>query len=246
VIREKLEPVALILEREVLVASGSMWGWGIFAGKLLIDGLLFHTFAMTDTPRFGAEVLADFFYILFGTTILLGVLLTMRLFPEERSQKSMALLMGAPIASWQIILGKYLSALTILATITAASVYLPLLVLLHGRISWSQVGVGYLGVTLVGMATCAIGTWMSSIARTQLQAALLTSGVMVALLLGWLISSLSAPPLDAFFAATSFYDAHFKGFIYGRIHTSAVAYYMGLTALPLWFASLQMQLERRA
>lgn len=245
-IREKLDPIALIIEREVLAISGSMWGWGLFASKLLIDGLLFHTFALTDTPRFGAEVLADFFYILFGTTMLLGVLLTMRLFPEERSQKSLALLMGAPIASWQIILGKYLSALAILGTITAASLYLPALVLLHGRISWAQVGAGYLGVALVGMATCAIGTLMSSLARTQLQAALLTSGAMVALLLGWLLSSLSAPPLDAFFAATSFYDAHFKGFMYGRVHTSALAYYLGLTALPLVFATLLMRLGRRA
>lgn len=244
--RDKLEVVALIARREVLAISHSLWGWGLFAGKLLIDGLLFHTFALTDTPRFGAEVLADFFYILFGTTILLSVLLTMRLFPEDRSKKSAKLLLGAPISSWQIIGGKYLSALVILGVMTAATIYLPALILVHGKLSLAQIGVGYFGVALVGMASCAIGTWMSSLARTQLQAALMTSGIMVTLLLGWLLSSFSAPPLDGFFASLSFFDAHFKGFMYGRVHTSAVAYYMGFTLLPLWFATLSMQLGRRA
>lgn len=240
------EPIARVAWREVSALLGSMWGWGLGAAILLLDGLLFQGFALSERARPSAEVLSDLFYILFGTTLLLSVLLTMRLFPEERSQRTLSLLMGAPLSSAQIVLGKFLGALLPLLAITAASAYLPAWVWVSGKIAPGHVGAGYLGVALVGAASCAVGTLVSAQVKTQLQAALLSSALLVASLLGWLLARVSAPPFDALFAGLSFYDANFKGFLFGQLHLSALFYYTGITALALWSATLLMKSRRGA
>ena len=64
---------------------------------LLIDGLLFYGFALTNGPRLSAEVLRDFFFYTSGTTAVAAVLLSMRLFAEERQTGTLVLLSTAPV-----------------------------------------------------------------------------------------------------------------------------------------------------
>ena len=74
-----MRPVILLARRELATFLNTWWGWAILAMVLLIDGLLFNAFAMGSAPRFSADVLEDFFYFSSGTTMVAGVLITMRL-----------------------------------------------------------------------------------------------------------------------------------------------------------------------
>ena len=50
---------------------------------LLIDGLLFNSFALGADKRLSADVIRDFFYFSSGTTMIGAILLSMKLFAEE-------------------------------------------------------------------------------------------------------------------------------------------------------------------
>ena len=72
----------LIAKRDLSTYFNSMWGYVVGAVVLLIDGLFFNAFALTSTPRLSFDVLRDFFYFSYGTTVIASILLTMRLIAE--------------------------------------------------------------------------------------------------------------------------------------------------------------------
>ena len=110
--------------------------------------------------------------ISFGTTAFASVFISMRLLAEERQTGTLVLLTSSPVHDWEIVLGKYLSALAFLAIVTIASVYIPALIMVNGKVSFGHLFAGYLGVLLVGSATLAIGVFGSALARNQILAAI--------------------------------------------------------------------------
>ena len=64
--------------------------------------------------------------------ITLSPVLTMRLFSGENTGRTMELLMTLPLRTWQVVLGKYLGAVSMLLMMTAASA-INLIPLLFGR-----------------------------------------------------------------------------------------------------------------
>ena len=90
------------------------------------------------------------------------MLLSFRLIAEERQNHSMVLLNTSPVRDTEIVLGKFLAALTFLAILLVLSLYMPLLIKVNGKISGAQIFVGYLGLFLLGAAGLAIGLFASA------------------------------------------------------------------------------------
>ena len=129
-----MNTIFLIAKKELSSFLNTSWGVSIFAIILLLDGLLFNAFAMGSAPRYSADVLEDFFYFSSGTTMIAGILLTMRLLAEERQQGTESLLLTAPIQESSIVIGKFLGALSFLILITLATLYMPLLIQVNGKV----------------------------------------------------------------------------------------------------------------
>ncbi len=221
--------VGLIARRELMSYLGSPTGTVIVAAVLLIDGLLFNGFALGGGRRLSAEVMSDFFYFSSGTTMIVGVLLAMRLISEERQNATLVLLRSSPITNWEIVLGKYLAALVFLVALTLATVYMPLLILVNGQVSFGHLAAGYLGLALLGSATLAIGLFASTLARSQLVAAILGAAMLVGLLVLWLVAGVTDPPLAESLRSLALYSQHFDPFGEGTIHTRDVVYYLTLS-----------------
>ena len=83
-----MSAVFLLVRRELGAYLTPPWGWIILAFVLLIDGLLFNVFALGGREKYSAQVLSEFFYFSSGTTMIAGILLTMRLLAEERQTGS--------------------------------------------------------------------------------------------------------------------------------------------------------------
>ena len=82
------------------------------------------------------------------------------------------------------------------AVTCCATLYMPLLVLVHGKVSFGHIAAGYLGLLLLGSASLAIGTFGSALARNQVLAAILSGCMLVALLiLCWLLARITEQPL---------------------------------------------------
>jgi len=239
-----MKTVALLVRRELGAYFNTSWGWVILAFVLLIDGLLFNGFALGGKERYSADVLQDFFYFSSGTTMIAGILLTMRLIAEERQTGTIILLETAPVREAEVVLGKFLGALAFLAIVTALTGYMPALIFVNGKVSIAQILTGYLGLFSLGAATVAIGTFGSSLARNQLLAAVLGAVMLVVMLLGWLIGQISEPPLSEIFSYSALFDRHFQPFMEGRINTEGLVFYASLCFAFLLLATRTLQLRR--
>jgi ABC-2 type transport system permease protein len=152
-------------------------------------------------------------------------LLTMRSLAEERQTGTDVLLHTAPVSEAQIVLGKYLAAMGMLAILTLLTVYLPGLIFVNGKVSPSHIAVGYLGLLSLGSATVSIGIFGSSLFRSQLAAAMLSGVMVVSMLLFWMLSELTDPPFAEVLAYGALFDKHFIPFEKGRLVTSGLVYY---------------------
>jgi ABC-2 type transport system permease protein len=223
-----MKEILLIARRDFQAYFNTAWGYVILAVVLLINGLLFNAFAMKATARYSTEVLEDFFYFASGTTMIAAIILTMRLFAEERSSGTIVLLDTAPVRDVQVVFGKFLAGLGMLATLLALTVYMPAFIFVNGKVSWAHIGAGYLGLLLLGAAVTAIGTWGSSVSRQQFVAAAVGGVMTVLMLLMWMLGRVSDPPLDGIVSYMSLFDKHFQPFMEGKINTESVDFYLSL------------------
>jgi ABC-2 type transport system permease protein len=224
-----LSNALLIMRRELAAYLRSPMGYVIAAAVLCIDGLMFQAFALTGKPRLSADVIRDFFYFSSGTTMIAAVLLSMRLLAEERQVGTIVLLNTAPIRHSEVVAGKFLSAFVFLAALTLATLYQPLLVMVNGKISGGHIAIGYAGLLLLGAASLAIGLFASSLARTQVLAAVVGAAILVAMLVMWLAARVMDPPLRDVAAALALHSRHFEPFMKGVLHARDIVFYVAVT-----------------
>ncbi len=227
-----MSSVWLIAKREVQSFLLSPFGYVIVAVILLIDGLLFNAFAMGGEKR-SFDVLQAFFYFSSGTTMVASVFLSMRLFAEERQTGTILLLETSPATEWQVVLGKFLGGWTFLLGMTAATLYMPLLVLVNGKVTWGHLFAGYLGLALLGAACMALGTFASSLAKNQILAAVLCGAMITALLVMWLLARKIEGPLGDVMGYLDLFDRHFRTFSRGVVKLSSCLYYLSIAYVAL-------------
>ena len=187
---------------------------------------------------------ARFFYTTSGLVAIAAVALSIRLVAEERQSGTLVLLTTAPLRDWQIIAGKFLSAFVFLAGITLLSLYMPLLILVNGRISWAQVGVGYLGLFLLGGAVLSIGLFASSLTRSQLVAAVVASAVTGMMFLFWQLSQVLPSPFSGVLSGLAIHARHFEDFQWGVLHLRDVVYYLAVMYFFLFLSTKVMEARR--
>mgnify|MGYP006282371799 CR=1 FL=1 len=170
--------------------------------------------------------------------------LTMRLFSAEFSGRTMELLMTLPLSNWQLVLGKYLGAVSMLALMTAASAINLVPLYLYGTPHSANIIAGYAGFLLLGMACIGVGQFFSALTENQIVAALVTIPV---LLLFWFIGHLqslqSSVLLRDLFAHLSF-SLHYADFIHGLVRSEAVAYFIVVAGFALTLNTSWLQWRR--
>jgi ABC-2 type transport system permease protein len=241
-----VQAISVIARRELAAYFHSSLGFVVAAVTLLVDGLLFYAQALGPSAgsRLSAEVLERFFFTTSGLVVIAALALSVRLIAEERQTRTIALLRTAPVSDWQVVLGKFFAAFLFLAGITLLSLYMPLLVMVNGRISIGQVVVGYLGLFLIGAANLAIGLFATALTRSYLLAAAVGGLITGALFLFWQMSLVVDPPLAGVLAGLKMHDSHFEGFQIGVLHLRNVFYYLGVTYFFLLLATKVMEAKR--
>jgi ABC-2 type transport system permease protein len=97
--------------------------------------------------------------------IFLAAALTMRLWSDERSRGTLEVLATLPVATWKLVLGKFLAALALIGVALALTLPLALTVAILGPLDWGPVLGAYLATLLLAAAYIAIGLFVS--ARTD-------------------------------------------------------------------------------
>jgi ABC-2 type transport system permease protein len=176
--------------------------------------------------------------------LLVTPVVSMRLFASEYSAGTMELLQTLPLTPWQVVLGKYLGALTILLFMTTGTLIDLVPLYLYGNPETTTILSGYIGFVLLGMACLAIGQFFSAVTQNQIIAALLT----VAVLLGfWFVGHLqsfqTSSALRGLCGYLSF-AGHFGEFVQGLVRSEAVSFYLIVCASALTLNTNYLRWQR--
>lgn len=117
-------------------------------------------------------------YVLPSTCTWLGLLvpiITMRLWSEERKQKTDQLLLTSPISVVKIVIGKYLAVLSLFVIALAIIMLYPFMLHFYGDVEWTTIALGMFGYFLVGAALIAVGFFISSLTENQIVSAVVTA-----------------------------------------------------------------------
>lgn len=239
-----MSAIWLVARRDFGAYVNTVWGWLVLSAALLFSGVLFNVFGLTASARYSADVLGSFFFYTGGVTLVMGVLITMRLFAEERQTGTMVLLESSPLSDRQLVLGKYLSAMMFLGLFSLLTTYMPALIFVNGKVSYEEVIVGYTGMLAMGSAGVAIGTWGSSVSRNQLVAAVITAVVTLFFIVCWMLSRQLDPPFKAVFSYVAFYDKQFAPFQEGRLNTEGILFFGSVTFAFLLLATQSLCARR--
>jgi ABC-2 type transport system permease protein len=238
-----MKNVGLIVGRELGSYVRTPSAYFIAAAVLLVDGLLFNAFAVGER-RLSAEVLQIFFYFAGIVTMGGGVLFSMRLLAEDRWTKTDVLLLTSPVRELEVVLGKYLAALTFLTVLTVASLYLPALIFVNGKVSVGHIAAGYLGMLLLGAATLAIGTFASSLTENPFFAVILSFVFVLLFELGWPVGQVADPPLAELLSYFALHTKHFHAFQLGLVQLSDVVFYLAVIYVSLLAATKVLESRR--
>jgi ABC-2 type transport system permease protein len=235
--------ITLIARRELQAYLRTMSGYIIIAVMLFIDGLLFNAFAVPGTAKKSSEVLADFFTLTSGITMVGAVVLSMRLIAEERQTGTLSLLYSSPIHDVEIVLGKFVAALAFMCLFFAATSYMPLLIAVYGKVSLGHIFAGYFGLILVGATGLAIGTFGSALTRSQVVAAVISYVMVLALTTAWLLGKVTDRPLTEIVTGLAWWG-HFDAFRTGLVHLKHVTYFGLVTFIALFAATRVLEARR--
>ena len=167
-------------------------------------------------------------------------LITMRLLSEEKKQKTMELLLTSPISHFEIVAGKFLSAMLLIGVTFAFTIAYPVILYIGGNPDMGQVFTMYLGLLCVSACYIAIGLFWSSMTENQIISAVLT---FISLLFMWIIDW-SAQALGSTLGDVTGYLSiirHFDSFFDGTINSKDVVYYLSFTFFGLFLSYLGIE-----
>ncbi|MDX2032803.1 MAG: ABC transporter permease [Blastocatellia bacterium] len=233
-----VSPIAYVVIGMFLLATG-------FVFSIILSNIIERTMMMQmrsaqmgGMPDIDMPMQVIRAFVGFIGTYLLPILMplvTMGIYSEERKRGTMELLMTSPLTELQIVLGKFLAALTLFATMLAPTL---LYHLIMGRYSeptlpWRIVWSGYLGLFLLGAALIALGSFISSLTENQIVAGVFTFVAFLMLLfldLGVRGASSEAGEVFKYLSILQHHDT----FAQGVIDTSSIIFYLSAVTLGLF------------
>jgi ABC-2 type transport system permease protein len=211
----------------------------VMAGFLAISGFIFYVVLVMSREAQMRWV----FHNMTVTLLFVGPLLTMRLVAEEKRSGTFELLMTSPVTEAQVVIGKFLGALGLLAVMLILTLEFPIVLIHFGEPDMGPLVCGYVGFLLAGACFLAVGVLASSIADSQVVAGFM--GFSLSLLfwiIGWAADQ-TGPKVGEVLRYISVLT-HFEDFARGVIDTRSVIFYLSIIAFCL-FAAMRALESRR-
>lgn len=229
--------------------------WAILAMLQLVMAFLFlsqlDTYLSTWQPRLaGIEgapgvtdlVVAPLFQTVGFLLLLISPAITMRSISEEQRNRTLTLLLSAPVSISEIVLGKFLGITLFFLVLLLMLALMPLSLYSGTSLDTGKLLAGLLGLALLSSAFAAIGLFMSSLTEQPVVAAISTLGLSMLL---WIIdwNTGGSENISGLFQYLSL-KTHFSAFLKGLFSTRDLAYYLLLTSVFLILAIRRLDQKR--
>ena len=162
--------------------------------------------------------------------MLLCPVLTMRLLAEERQKRTDQLLLTSPVSLPGVVLGKYLSAVTVMLFTVLLTGLFVLIAAIYGRVYPGELLTGYLGFVLQGCAFIALDLFISGCTSNQVTAVVAAFGAnFVVWMLDLIQSAVSIGWVNAILSFFSLYERT-EPFLMGQFSFASVGYDLSFAA----------------
>ena len=230
--------MAAVLRREFSSFFKSPIGYVYLAVYALIAGFYFYLLVMMQSPDISLVYSSLFLF-----SCILIPILTMKLFSDEKKQKTDQLLLTSPVSLSGLVYGKFFATFFVYAIGVSLTVLFALILAAFGEIDWMVMIGNYLGLLLLGAAMIAIGEMISSLTESQIISVILSLIVtVILLLLDSVVSIFSIPLLSDIIAAISI-TQRYNDFVNGILDISNVIFFVSIVVV-LNFITVRI-LERR-
>jgi ABC-2 type transport system permease protein len=153
------------------------------------------------------------------------------------------LLLTSPVSDFQIIMGKFLGALSLYAVMLSVTLIHVAILFVYGRPEWKPILTSYIGLLLFGGCFLSLGLLISSLTKNQIIAGMVTFGVFLLLWVITWIGSFSGPTVDKLTQYLSIVD-HFDDFAKGVLDTTHIIYYLSFITFGLFLTAKSVDSER--
>jgi ABC-2 type transport system permease protein len=177
----RLRQVRAIVGRELYGYLGSPVAYVFITAFLLLAGFL--AIKVLGFFESNSTSLEPFLFWHPWLFLILVPAIGMRMWAEERRNKTMELLFTMPITQWHAIVGKYIAGSLILALTLAMTFPMVLTVNYLGSPDSGALACGYLASLLVGMAFLAVSSLTSSLTRNQVVSFILSLALCLLLII---------------------------------------------------------------
>jgi ABC-2 type transport system permease protein len=169
-------------------------------------------------------------------------LITMRTYSEEKRSGTIELLLTSPLTDLQIVVGKFLGAMGLIAAMLAITLPLVGVLFWYADPQWKPIVTTYVGFLLMSACFVAVGLFVSSITRNQIIAAMVSFAVFLILwIIDWIAEfSGGARPVLEYLSITR----HFEDFARGVVDTKHIVYYLSVIIFGLVLTMRAVETER--
>ena len=219
-----------IYKRELNAYFTTPIGYIFCAVFLALSGAVF---SYTTLFSMTANV-TTYFTVMLVFLVVLVPLLTMKLFSEERKQRTEQLLLTAPVSLYGMVGGKFLAAYTLFAGCTLLSFCSFFLLYFYAHVNTAMLFGNLVALLLLGMTFITIGIFVSALTENQLAAAVGTVGILLVLVLISLLNSLIPVYWIRFVLSSISVFSRFQNFTQGVFDIAALIYYLSVSLAFLY------------
>ncbi len=233
-----LAPLAWVILAVVQVILGYMFLVNLDNYFLLQPQLL----QLENTPGVTDVVITPLMQVAAIVLLMIMPLITMRTLAEEKRNRTLSLLISAPVSMSEIVIGKYLGLLGFVAILVGMLMLMPLSLYLGTSPDAGKLLSIGLGLLLLLAAFAAIGLFLSSLTENQTIAAVSTFGALLMLwIVDWVGASLdNGQPVIAYLSLLQ----HHQAMLEGAFDTADLAYYLLLIVAFVGLTIRRLDRER--
>lgn len=230
-----------VMKRELSSYFLSVLAYVYLAIFTLFSGIYFF---VTCLYGYGSNNLTHVFGNLFAIVIFLVPILTMKLWSEEKKQKTDQLLLTSPVRLTSIVFGKYLAALLIFLTGLFITIVYAGIISVFADPGWPLVLTNFLGLLLLGAALISIGLFISSLTESQLISAIVSFAIsLLIMMMDSLSSFINIKLLANLFNAISF-NRHYQNFTSGILNLTDIVFFLSVS-LTFIFLNIRVLEKKR-
>ncbi len=175
--------------------------------------------------------MSNMFQSLFLIVIFLIPILTMRLFSEEKKQKTEQGLLTAPVSLGEIVFGKYFAALALYTVALLMPFVYALILSGFGVVEWGMVFANFLALFLLGAAFIAVGELISALTENQIASAVLSFiALMILYMIDVINSFISVSVVNTVLNTLSFYRKYYA-ITCGLFNVSTIIFYVSVAVV---------------